>query len=138
MRSFLEPFCGHLSPKINKVSEELTLRYPHEETCVGCLSAPERPCHILKSKARIWPRFQGASSLLAERRQRLLSACHRQTRQGLGTRFRLRSSVESVLPTVCVFAVVDRTLVGIGGYLLTVPGPDTAFSRVIHFEHCTD
>ena len=28
--SFLEPFCGHLSPKIDKVSEELTLRYPHE------------------------------------------------------------------------------------------------------------
>jgi len=32
---FLEPFCGHLSPKIDKVSEELTLRYPHEEPCVG-------------------------------------------------------------------------------------------------------
>ena len=28
--SFLEPFCGNLSPKIDKVSEELTLRYPHE------------------------------------------------------------------------------------------------------------
>ena len=28
--SFLEPFCGHLSPKIDKVSEELTLRHPHE------------------------------------------------------------------------------------------------------------
>ena len=28
--SFLEPFCGHLSPKIDKVCEELTLRYPHE------------------------------------------------------------------------------------------------------------
>ena len=28
--SFLEPFCGQLSPKIDKVSEELTLRYPHE------------------------------------------------------------------------------------------------------------
>ena len=26
----LEPFCGHLSPKIDKFSEELTLRYPHE------------------------------------------------------------------------------------------------------------
>ena len=32
--SFLEPFCRHLSPKIDKVSEELTLRYPHEEPCV--------------------------------------------------------------------------------------------------------
>ena len=32
--SFLEPFCGHLSPKVDKVSEELTLRYPHEEPCV--------------------------------------------------------------------------------------------------------
>ena len=32
--SFLEPFCGHLSPKIDKVSEELTLRYHHEEPWV--------------------------------------------------------------------------------------------------------
>ena len=30
IRSLLEPFCGHLSPKIDKVSEELTLSYPHE------------------------------------------------------------------------------------------------------------
>jgi len=35
IRSFLEPFCGHLSPKIDKVCEELTLRYPHEGPCVG-------------------------------------------------------------------------------------------------------
>ena len=28
--SFLEPFCGHLSPNIDNVSEKLTLRYPHE------------------------------------------------------------------------------------------------------------
>jgi len=33
--SLLEPFCGHLSPKIDKVSEELTLRYPHEGPWVG-------------------------------------------------------------------------------------------------------
>jgi hypothetical protein len=33
--SFLEPFRGHLSPKIDKVPEELTLRYPHEGPCVG-------------------------------------------------------------------------------------------------------
>ena len=32
--SFLEPLCGHLSPKIDKVSEKLTLRYPHEGSCV--------------------------------------------------------------------------------------------------------
>ena len=32
--SFLEPLFGHLSPKIDKVSEELTLRYPHEGPCV--------------------------------------------------------------------------------------------------------
>ena len=32
--SFLEPFCGHLSPKNDKVSEELTLRYPLEGPCV--------------------------------------------------------------------------------------------------------
>ena len=35
IRLFLEPFCRHLSPKIDKVSEESTLRYPHEEPCVG-------------------------------------------------------------------------------------------------------
>ena len=34
--SFLEPFRGHLSPKIDKVSEELTLRYHHEEPWVEC------------------------------------------------------------------------------------------------------
>ena len=28
--SFLEPFCGHLSPNIDNVSEKLTLRYPHK------------------------------------------------------------------------------------------------------------
>ena len=31
---FLEPFCGHVSPKLDKVSEELTLRYHHEEPWV--------------------------------------------------------------------------------------------------------
>ena len=40
--SFLEPFCGHLSPKIDKASEELTLRYPHEEPCVGFLVARQQ------------------------------------------------------------------------------------------------
>ena len=35
IRSLLEPFYGHLAPKIDKVSEELTLRYPHEEPCAG-------------------------------------------------------------------------------------------------------
>ena len=30
----MEPFCGHLSSKNDKVSEELTLRYSHEEPCV--------------------------------------------------------------------------------------------------------
>ena len=40
-RSFLEPLgrswshCGHLWPTIDKVSEELTLRYPHEGPCVA-------------------------------------------------------------------------------------------------------
>ena len=28
--SFLEPFRGRLSPKVDNVSKELTLRYPHE------------------------------------------------------------------------------------------------------------
>ena len=28
--SFLEPFCGHLSPNIDIDPEKLTLRYPHE------------------------------------------------------------------------------------------------------------
>jgi len=34
--SFLEPFCGHLSPNIDNVSEKLTLRYHHEGPLVGC------------------------------------------------------------------------------------------------------
>jgi hypothetical protein len=33
-RSFLEPFCGHLLPTIDKFSEDFTLRYPHEGSCV--------------------------------------------------------------------------------------------------------
>ena len=33
--SFLEPFRGHVSPKFGKVSEKLTLRYPHEGPCVA-------------------------------------------------------------------------------------------------------
>jgi hypothetical protein len=37
--SFLEPFRGHLSPKIDKVSAELTLRYHHEEPRVGFVLA---------------------------------------------------------------------------------------------------
>ena len=41
IRSFLEPFCGHLLPKIDKVSEELTLRYHHEEPWVA--TAPWYP-----------------------------------------------------------------------------------------------
>ena len=32
--SFLKAFCGHLLPKIDRVSEKLTLRYPHEGPCV--------------------------------------------------------------------------------------------------------
>ena len=41
--SFLEPFRGHLSPKIDTVSEELTLRYPHEEPwVVPRLDVPRR------------------------------------------------------------------------------------------------
>ena len=40
--SFLEPFCGHLSPKMDKVSEKLTLRYPHEGPCVAMWS--NAPC----------------------------------------------------------------------------------------------
>ena len=37
IRSFLGPVGGHLSPKIDKVSEELTWRYPHEQPCVAHL-----------------------------------------------------------------------------------------------------
>ena len=32
---FLEPFCGHLSSEIDKVSEALALRYSHEGPCVA-------------------------------------------------------------------------------------------------------
>jgi len=45
--SFLEPFCGHLSSKIDKVSEELTLRYPHEGPCVNPLAIKEAPGLLL-------------------------------------------------------------------------------------------
>ena len=33
--SFLEPFCGHLSPKIDKVSEELTFEIPPRRALGG-------------------------------------------------------------------------------------------------------
>ena len=41
--SFLEPFRGHLSPKIDKVPEELTLRYHHEEPWVVVRDATPGP-----------------------------------------------------------------------------------------------
>ena len=53
IRSFLEPFCGHLSPKIDKASEELTVRYPHEGPCMvtasllGLLAAKQQPENYL-------------------------------------------------------------------------------------------
>ena len=46
IRSFLEPFYGQLSPKNDKVSEELTLRYPHEGPCVATR-------HVMKG-ASVW------------------------------------------------------------------------------------
>ena len=33
--SFLEPFCGHLSPKIDKVPEELTFEIPPRRALRG-------------------------------------------------------------------------------------------------------
>ena len=33
--SFLERFCGYLSPKIDEVSLKLTFEYPHEGPCVA-------------------------------------------------------------------------------------------------------
>ena len=33
--SFLEPFCGHLLPKGDNISEKLILTYPHEGPCVA-------------------------------------------------------------------------------------------------------
>ena len=41
MGSFLEPFCVHLSPKIDKVSQKLTFEYPHEVPCVDKLAFVE-------------------------------------------------------------------------------------------------
>ena len=41
--SFLEPFRGYLSPNIDKVSEKLTLRYPHEGPCVDAGPRSQRP-----------------------------------------------------------------------------------------------
>ena len=43
--SFLEPFCGHLSPKLDKVSEELTLRYPHKGPWV--VQLPSHPPYVV-------------------------------------------------------------------------------------------
>ena len=57
--SFLEPFCRHLSPKIDKVSEKLTLRYPHEGPCVGAV-------RTLQASA---PCLACSSALVLERRQ---------------------------------------------------------------------
>ena len=42
--SFLEPFRGRLSPNIDKVPEESTLRYPHEGPWVDDASlGPRQP-----------------------------------------------------------------------------------------------
>ena len=49
--SFLEPFCGHLSPKIDKVSVELTLRYPHEEPWVE--HHLDRPAQLLERSLQL-------------------------------------------------------------------------------------
>ena len=49
IRSYLEPLCGHLSPKNDKVSGELTLRYPHEGPCVvRSTAAGEQPSTLTK------------------------------------------------------------------------------------------
>ena len=50
----MDPFCGQVSPKIDKVSEELTLRYPHEEPGVGRV-LPD----ILALPQSIWAHLQG-------------------------------------------------------------------------------
>ena len=60
--SFLEPICGHLSPKIDKVSEELTLRYPHEEPCVG-RPLPSKEGTTWKGLRRL-PESQGQNLVL--------------------------------------------------------------------------
>ena len=41
--SFFEPFCGHLSPKIDKVSLKLTFEYPHEGPCVDWWLGHQEP-----------------------------------------------------------------------------------------------
>ena len=56
--SFLEPFRGHLSPKIDKVSEEMTLRYHHEEPWVGEQLPSEYGTHKTV-KTSIWPGVSG-------------------------------------------------------------------------------
>ena len=53
--SFLEPFRGHLLPKIDKVSEELTLRYHHEEPWVGATRSRAKETRWLRSVA---PEFE--------------------------------------------------------------------------------
>ena len=57
--SFLEPFCGHLSPNIDNVSEKLTLRYPHEGPWVarteGLVVACLYLASLLGTTARVSP-----------------------------------------------------------------------------------
>ena len=42
IRPFLVPFCGHISPKIDKVSYKMTFEYPHEGPCVEARGVRDR------------------------------------------------------------------------------------------------
>ena len=83
IRSLLEPFCGHPSPKIDKAYEELTLTYPHEGPCVGTIQGRGRfrakmaqlegfQGFDLKARVRIWPA--------------LTDVCHIRSFHGAGSR----------------------------------------------------
>jgi hypothetical protein len=41
--SLLEPFCGHVLPKVDKLCSKLTFEYPHEEPCVDT-PVQDTPC----------------------------------------------------------------------------------------------
>ena len=68
IRSFLEPFCGHLSPKNDKVSEELTLRYSHEGPCVGAILRAESTS-LQPSHTRITTSFYAHPTVFREHSQ---------------------------------------------------------------------
>ena len=85
--SFLEPFYGHLSPKIDKVSEELTLKYPHEEPCVVMHFSPRVSPIMLKAMQGLgYSRIRERTALGSYSRARHTSILETPSCAGTGVR----------------------------------------------------